>query len=628
MSKNAERKSQHYPEELANPTRLAICLCYDKDGIIDDYIPYLLKDLKENLSRLVVVVNGKLTADGRKRLETLTDDLLVRENEGFDTGAWKEAMISYLGWDQIAEYDELVLLNDSFFGPFYPFREVFDEMAKRPVDFWGLTAHAESNERSALCPYPNFPAHIQSYFIVIRKKMHTSYEFKQYWEKQPRYHSRDEVIARNEVVFTKYFADRGFTWDTFVDTTDIDGNMLSQAVNHYALSPYELIKNRRYPVIKRATFGLPYWGYLWACNGMQLRKCVDYIMSETDYDTTMIFKNLLRVYNIADIFTDLHLQYVLPKGLVVQKRRSNSRAAMVFHISNTERLDYLWPYISGIPSPVDVILTTKPKKSFDIVYQKFSPVLGDRLRVVLAEDSDRNLLALLVEAASYLKEYDFIGFCHDKAPNKEEPITISRDFQNLLVENTIGSSAYVENVLNLLEDHPEIGFLAPPPPQHGSYFGNFADRFWDGGCFEQTKALGKRLALNVDISKDKWPLALGAAFWCRRDALIPLFDYPWHYDDFLPEPSLTNGRLDHGVERIFPFVAQHQGYLSGWVMTDEYAALEINNMHYRVDQLLHSNSDNPVVQTGLKRALINYVKKQLPKPLWGFARKIKHLLRW
>ena len=35
--------------------RLAIFFFYDDQGIVDDYIPYMLKDLKENLSEILVV---------------------------------------------------------------------------------------------------------------------------------------------------------------------------------------------------------------------------------------------------------------------------------------------------------------------------------------------------------------------------------------------------------------------------------------------------------------------------------------------------------------------------------------------------------------------------------------------
>lgn len=97
-------------------TRLGIFECHDKDGIIDDYIPYLLNDMMENLTDLVVVVNGKLTPEGRRRLLEITPQVFVRADEGFDAAAWKEAMIDYLGWEKVSQYDELVLFNDTFLG--------------------------------------------------------------------------------------------------------------------------------------------------------------------------------------------------------------------------------------------------------------------------------------------------------------------------------------------------------------------------------------------------------------------------------------------------------------------------------------------------------------------------------
>lgn len=628
--KKYKQDKENTPDLPVNPTRLAIFQCYDKDGIIDGYIPYLLEDLKENLSRLVVVVNGKLTAEGRRSLEALTSDVFVREDAGFDAAAWRTAMVEYLGWDQVAQYDELVLINDTVFGPFYPFREVFEEMTDQPVDFWGLTAHAESIVSYDGCPYPHIPVHIQPYFLVIRKKMHTSYEFKQYWETQPCFQTTYEVIAKNEIVFTKYFSDMGFTWAVLSDTSDLDGEYCGNgAVAHCWFSTYELIKNRRCPVLKRHCFGFDYVHQLNMDSGSQLKQSLKYIANETNYDVSLIYKNILRVYNIADIFNNLHLQYVLPKKVEIERSSPNYRAVMIFHISYMEKLDYLQPYINDIPKNIDVIITTKPKENINIVYQKFSSVLGDRLRIVPAKDPGRDLSALLMAAGPYLKGYDYIGFCHDKGPHKGTPITWSRDFQEIIIENIIGSGAYVENILSMLDEHPEIGFLTPPPPSYGPYFELFVPRYWGSGCINLTRDLAKKLKLNVDISENKWPLALGTAFWCRREALVPLFDYPWSYDDFPPEPMAVDGTLNHALERIFPFVAQHQGYLSGWVMTDEYAALEINNMHYRVDQLLHSSPDMPpLVQIGLKGALINYIKKHIPRPLWGVAKKIKHLLRW
>ena len=40
--------------------RLIIYFIYDKDGIVDDYIIYMLNALRQNASEIVAVVNGTL----------------------------------------------------------------------------------------------------------------------------------------------------------------------------------------------------------------------------------------------------------------------------------------------------------------------------------------------------------------------------------------------------------------------------------------------------------------------------------------------------------------------------------------------------------------------------------------
>lgn len=70
--------------------RIGIFVFFDADGIVDRYIPYMLTDLMKNLERLVIVVNGKITDEGRATLEQFSSDFVIRENKGFDTWAYKE----------------------------------------------------------------------------------------------------------------------------------------------------------------------------------------------------------------------------------------------------------------------------------------------------------------------------------------------------------------------------------------------------------------------------------------------------------------------------------------------------------------------------------------------------------
>lgn len=100
--------------------RLALYVFWEKDGIVRDYVTYYLNALKEVAQDIIVIVNGKLSAEGRKKLEELGADILVRENEGLDFAAWKAALED-IGWDKLSLYDELILCNSSCYGPVYPF---------------------------------------------------------------------------------------------------------------------------------------------------------------------------------------------------------------------------------------------------------------------------------------------------------------------------------------------------------------------------------------------------------------------------------------------------------------------------------------------------------------------------
>ena len=105
--------------------RLGIVSFYDADGIADDYLRQLLDDLTGVLDELILVVNGEVNEDGRKFFEQYTEQIVLRENAGFDAGAYQEVLVKRLGEEGIRKWDEIVLCNDTFYGPFVPFSRIF-----------------------------------------------------------------------------------------------------------------------------------------------------------------------------------------------------------------------------------------------------------------------------------------------------------------------------------------------------------------------------------------------------------------------------------------------------------------------------------------------------------------------
>ncbi|MBR6344907.1 MAG: hypothetical protein IKR70_04155, partial [Lachnospiraceae bacterium] len=235
--------------------RLGIFLTYDPEGIVDDYIGYLLDDISPLFSKLVIVCNGFLLPESREKLEKYSQNIFVRENKGFDFCAWKEAMFDYLGYARVREYDELVLFNDSFFGPLHSFSHIFGYMENRQYDFWGLSVHGEVNTVKNMCPYGYRPRYIQTYFISFNKRMLNDEVFIQFWKGIPVYSNFQEVSEKCSAVLTKFFEDRGYRWGVYSDTSDLEESR-EKNICHHAFNCLELIENRNYPIIKRKSFVL------------------------------------------------------------------------------------------------------------------------------------------------------------------------------------------------------------------------------------------------------------------------------------------------------------------------------------------------------------------------------------
>lgn len=172
-----------------------------------------MDSILETISTLVVVVNGVIQPEELKKLQKRTEHIYIRENVGYDVGAYKDCMFHYVGIDEICKYDELILANDTVIGPFVPFAEIFETMTSKKCDFWGMTYI----ERG-------FLSHIQSWFLVFRKKALEEKAFFLYFEKNILTTTTDlnQVYSRFEVGVYQYMIKMGYIPAFFADTENID----------------------------------------------------------------------------------------------------------------------------------------------------------------------------------------------------------------------------------------------------------------------------------------------------------------------------------------------------------------------------------------------------------------------
>lgn len=134
--------------------RLCIFVTYDYENIVDVYIRYILKGLREIADCLTVVCNYKYVLGGIESIRLYTDKIYYRQNIGFDAGAYKDTLYTYIGWDEVCKYNELLLVNDSFYGPVYPFGNLISMMEQIDADYWGMTRMPTGKKIMNMIAYP------------------------------------------------------------------------------------------------------------------------------------------------------------------------------------------------------------------------------------------------------------------------------------------------------------------------------------------------------------------------------------------------------------------------------------------------------------------------------------------
>lgn len=247
--------------------RLGILSIYDKDGIIDASLRWYIQELYNFVDTLIIVSNGDVKENEYQWLQEHCHRFVVRENKGYDAGAYKEVLESDC---HLGEYDEVILSNDTFFGPFIPLGRIFEEVDDKPYDFWGL------NRRHI--PLYDF---ITSFFLVFRHKTIPAV-VDYFHEAISDDLSRDDVLILFEQGISNELKRKGFRMGSYSDIVAVD----------IYREPDYLIKILKSPVMKKRCFEE---GYYVKDN---CRRALKYIKENLNYDISLIEDTVSHKYGL------------------------------------------------------------------------------------------------------------------------------------------------------------------------------------------------------------------------------------------------------------------------------------------------------------------------------------------
>ena len=205
--------------------RIALFAHYDRDGIIDDYVIYYLRGLSRVADKIVFVSDSELRRGEAAKLNGLADLAFAGRHAEYDFGSWKRGLQS-LNFD-LAEWDELILANDSCYAPIYSFEDAFDRMDQVNCDFWGATANNIGGKFD----------HISSYFMVFRRPILADDDFLSFWmqiEPQP---DVGAIVEKYECGLSRLLTARWYRYASLTPAAEV-GSFATTRYVHKTLHDY------------------------------------------------------------------------------------------------------------------------------------------------------------------------------------------------------------------------------------------------------------------------------------------------------------------------------------------------------------------------------------------------------
>jgi len=549
--------------------RAGIFLFYDPEGKVDDYILGCLGSLQQHMDYLLVVSNSPLDETNRKRLESVSSEVMERKNVGYDVGAYRDGL-RHLGWDHMGDYDELVLFNYTFFAPIHPWAGLFERTDKWDTDFWGITEHDEVRPHPFL-PKLVMPRHIQSHWIAVRSSLSATKDWRTYWEDMPPIESYNDSIQWHESRFTGYFNALGYRHEVAYNVDDYPSA-------NPVFDNASLLLQDGCPILKRRNlFHNPLHLDRFAIIGADMLEQARL----AGYDTDLILSNLARTSKPRDLVTNAGLTWVVPQSASEETyaAAATQKILAVAHIFYADMAEEILQRLSVLPKGYYLVATTSNEENqaqISAVMERYG-VEGE-VRVV-ASNRGRDIGAFLVDCNDVLAsgKWDIVVKIHSKK-SVQDDYNAAQLFKTHLYDNLLNSRAHVANILAEFAAHPALGMVLAPLPHMGyPTMGHawFTNR-------EPAQAVAKRLGINVPFDKDMPLATYGSMFIARPQALAKLVNAGFKPENFPVEGGYKDGSLAHVLERLMAYAALSEGFYVRPVLAPKWAEVYYGYLEYKL----------------------------------------------
>ncbi|WP_020005711.1 rhamnan synthesis F family protein [Brachyspira innocens] len=189
--------------------RIAIFAGYDKDGIVDDYVVYYIKELKK-IADIIYVSDCNMLDSELEKISDYCIHIINGRHEEYDFGSYKRGYLYAKENNILKNYDYLILCNDSCYGPFFNFQEIVENMEGKNTDVWGMFKFLKCE---------GYEEHLQSYFVSMKQKVFLSNWYEYFIRSIKKELSKIDIVKKYEIGMSVLFKEHGCSMSSFLDSS-------------------------------------------------------------------------------------------------------------------------------------------------------------------------------------------------------------------------------------------------------------------------------------------------------------------------------------------------------------------------------------------------------------------------
>lgn len=225
--------------------------------------------------------------------------------------------------------------------------------------------------------------------------------------------------------------------------------------------------------------------------------------------------------------------------------------AIHLHLFYVDLLPEFVSYFSNMPYSFDLYISCQEDADVALIKSGLKELKKAKtIDIRPLPNRGRDLAPLYVKFANEILNHDYFLHIHSKKSlySGQE----KGGWRQFSLELLLGSEDKIKGIIDLFKNK-NAGIIYPDiqeevPTIAYSWLAN--------------EGLGRQLFKEYDLGDmpSVFNYPAGSFFWARCDALRPLLEHGYTYEDFPREQGQTDGTLAHALERILPFISRKQGY--------------------------------------------------------------------